>query len=76
MSQSDFGSVQSFKDVQVDALLPKFVKFVLKIMSLARNIERWVMTTVAMRKKNSLLNLGERKVFIYETFPSTSLNVT
>ena len=76
MSQSDFGSVQSFKDVQVDALLPKFVKFVLKIMSLARNIERWVMATVAMRKKNSLLNLGERKVFIYETFPSTSLNVT
>ena len=76
MSQSDFGSVQSFKDVQVDALLPKFVKFVLKIMSLARNIESWVMATVAMRKKNSLLNLGERKVFIYETFPSTSLNVT
>ena len=64
MSQSDFGSVQSFKDVQVDALLPKFVKFVLKIMSLARNIERWVMATVAMRKKNSLLNLGERKVYI------------
>ena len=76
MSQPDFSSVQSFKDVQVDALLPKFVKFVLKIMSLARNIERWVMATVAMRKKNSLLNLGERKVFIYETFPSTSLNVT
>ena len=45
VSQSDFRSVKSFKDIQVDAPFSKFVKFVQKNMGynfLARKIERWV----------------------------------
>ena len=69
VSQSDFRSVKSFKDIQVDALFYKYVKFPQKNMGcifLTRKIERWINDnsgnvekdfTFRFRGKESLLHV-------------------
>ena len=57
VSQSDFGSVKSFKDIRVDALFSKFVKFVQK--------NRWVNDNSGKVEKDFTFRFKGKKSLLY-----------
>ena len=74
MSQSDFGSVESFKDIQVDALFSRFDQFVQKNMGcnfLAKKIERWVNDNSGNVEKDFTFRFKGKESLLYmKHFPA------
>ena len=74
MSQSDFGSVKSFKDIRVRALFFKFVKFVQKNMEcnfVAKKIEMWVNDNSGNVEKDFIFRFKGKESLLYmKHFPA------
>ena len=68
VTQSDFGSVKSFKYIQVDALFSKFFMIVQKNMGcnvLGKKIERWVNNSSAIVETDCTFRFREKESLLY-----------